>query len=203
LRIGSPHKYIAVCSGFFQLHGLKLRKSFCEDFQVLEMAQLRGTPPKRFILQTRARNDVVNSQSCEPDERTRNLYHAFRKPHHRWKNRKGACGVYNCAGLVWSNRRTSIYDENEYSKILHDDGYRPIATEEELQPGDIVIYLRRTADNSHDTLHMGIVFSLDRVGSTTVRWVLSKWSDQYGEDIHLLNDVPEHYGDYLTQFYRS
>jgi hypothetical protein len=49
---------------------------------------------------------------------------------------------------------------------------------------------------------VGIVLYFDDVGATTVRWVLSKWSDQYGEDIHKLKDVPEYYGDYLIEFYR-
>jgi hypothetical protein len=169
---------------------------------MFEIARLVGTPPKRFILQTRERRDVANSQSCEPDEKTRTLYHGFRKPHPFWKNRKAACGVYNCAGLVWANRRTSIYDENEYSKILNDDGYRSIASEEQLQPGDIVIYLRRTADNLRNTLHVGIVLCLDKVGATTFKWILSKWSDQYGEDIHKLKDVPEHYDNCRIEFYR-
>lgn len=164
---------------------------------MLEMARLKGTPSERFILQTRERHDVANAQACEPDERTRTFYQIFRKPHPFWKLRKAACGVYNCAGLVWANRRTSIYDESEYSKILDDDGYHPIP-EEQLQPGDIVIYLRRTTER--DTLHVGTVLYLDQVGTTTVTWVLSKWSDQYGEDIHKLNDVPGHYGDYLLEF---
>lgn len=169
---------------------------------MLELARFVGTPPKTILLQTRERRDVANCQSCEPDEKTMILYHVFQRSHPFWQNRKAACGVYNCAGLVWANRRTSIYDENEYSKILKDDGYRPIETEEQLQPGDIVIYLRRTADNSRTTLHVGIVLYFDDVGATTVRWVLSKWSDQYGEDIHKLKDVPEYYGDYLIEFYR-
>ncbi|MDO9533498.1 MAG: hypothetical protein Q7O12_15415 [Deltaproteobacteria bacterium] len=168
---------------------------------MLEMARLVGTPPEGIILQTRARNYLANSQSCEPDDRTRNLYGRFRSPHIDWKNRKPACGVYNCFGLVWANRRTSIYSENDLLKILTDDGYRPIINEKDLQPGDIVIYLRRTAGNSRDTLHVAKVLNLDRVGSITVPWLLSKWSDQYGEDIHKLRDVPTYYGNYLIELW--
>jgi hypothetical protein len=141
---------------------------------------------------------VDNAQAYEPDEKTRTLYNVFRKPHPFWKLRKTACGVYNCAGLVWANRRTSIYEENEYLKILMDDGYRP-TTEEQLQPGDIVIYLTLTTERN--TIHVGIVLYLDHIGTTTVPWILSKWHEQYGEDIHILKDVPEYYGNYLIEFW--
>jgi hypothetical protein len=102
---------------------------------------------------------------------------------------------------VWASRRTAIYEENDLLKILANDGYRRIATEGQLQPGDIVFYLRRTEDNSRDTLHVAIVLYLDQVGSITVPWLLSKWSDQYGEDIHKLRDVPTYYGDYLIELW--
>ena len=153
-----------------------------------------------IILQTRKRQDVGNSQSYEPDEKTRGLYYVFRKPHLSWENRRDACGVYNCAGLVWANRRTSIYEEDEFSKILNDDGYR-LLPQEHLQPNDIVIYRRKALNNERNTLHVGIILRIDLIGKIPVTWVLSKWSDQYGEDIHKLNDVPEHYGDFLIEFW--
>lgn len=168
---------------------------------MLEMARLVGTPPKGIILQTRAGHDVANSQSCEPDDRTRNLYDRFRSPHFDWKNRKPACGFYNCFGLVWASRRTSIYSENDLLKILADDGYHPLADENDLQPGDIVVYLRGTEHNSRDTLHIALVLYLDQVGSIPVPWLLSKWSDQYGEDIHKLRDVPMYYGNYIIELW--
>jgi len=168
---------------------------------MLELARLIGTPPERIILQTRKRRDVANIQSCEPDERTRTFYQRFRVPHLSWKNRKDACGIYNCFGLVWANRRTSIYGEDDFKNILADDGYRLLTTEGQLQPGDIVIYLSRNANNLRNTLHVGIVLNFDQIGLTRVPWVLSKWSDQYGEDIHKLKDVPEQYGDYLIELW--
>ncbi len=168
---------------------------------MFELARLVGTPRREIILQTRVGHSVPNSQSCEPDEKTKTLYDLFRKQHPFWKPRKAACGIYNCAGLAWANRRTSIYDENAYSKIIKDDGYRPIATEEQLQPGDIVIYLRPTIDNLRNTLHVGIVLISDEIGEIKIHWVLSKWSDQYGEDIHKIRDIPSYFGEYLVELW--
>lgn len=164
---------------------------------MLEMARLIGTPRGKIILQTRAGRNLENSQSCEPDARIRDRYNLFRRNHFSWVNRKPACGVYNCFGLVWASRRTSIYDESEFSKILTDDGYRQLALDEQPQPGDIVLYLYQTGDTLRDTLHVAIVLELGKVGTSVVPRVLSKWSDVFGEDIHVLTDVPK------NEYYRN
>lgn len=155
---------------------------------MLEIARLVGTPPKRIILQTQAGRTVENSQSYEPDVRTKGRYSLLRRKHSNWINRKPACGVYNCFGLVWASRRTSIYDESEISKILTDDGYRMLATEEQIQHGDVILY--RLDSN---TLHAAIVLELRQLqlGSSTIPWVLSKWGPIFGEDIHHFRDVPD------------
>lgn len=164
---------------------------------MLEMARLIGTPRGKIILQTRAGRNLENSQSCEPDAKIRNCYNLFRRNQFAWVNRKPACGVYNCFGLVWASRRTSIYDESEISKILTDDGYRQLAPDEQPQPGDIVLYLRQPGDTLRDTLHAAIVLELEKVGTYVVPRVLSKWSDVFGEDIHVLTAVPE------NEYYRN
>ncbi len=155
---------------------------------MLELARLLGTPQK-IILQTRRGQNIDNSQSCTPDEMTIRRYNLLRSKHASWRNRKQPCGFYNCFGLVWASRRTSIYEESEISKILIDDGYRQI-TEVEMQPGDIVLY--RFQGN---TLHaaMFIEFREIQLGKSPVPWVLSKWGDVFGEDFHPINDVPGHF----------
>jgi hypothetical protein len=176
-----------------------IKKSFCENFlitlwnfQMFEMARLGGTPLKRIILQTREGRNVENTQSCEPDATIRNSYDQLRGKHFAWVNRKSAYGVYNCFGLVWASRRTSIYDENDISKILKDDGYRQLVNEGQLQPGDVVLY--RLNGN---TLHAAIVLELKPLhpGTSKIPWVLSKWNDVSGEDIHALRDIPECFRD--------
>jgi len=170
------------------------------DLQMLEMARLVGTPPKGIILQTRAGRYVENSQSCEPDARIRDCYNLFRRNHFAWVNRKPACGVYNCFGLVWASRRTALYKESDIASILTDDGYRRLVSDENPQPGDIVLYLH-PSDNTRNTLHASMVVELKQLGTSTIEWVLSKWNDAFGEDIHALRDVPEHFGDCQVEFW--
>jgi hypothetical protein len=162
---------------------------------MLEIARLIGTPAEKFILQTRLRREVENNQSCEPDAAIRAHYDLLRRGHFAWVNRKPACGVYNCFGLVWANRRTSIYEESAISKILKDDGYRKLATDEQPCPGDIVIYLHTGRENSRNTLHAAILLRLDQLGTEWVPWVLSKWGDAFGEDIHTIKDIPKDFED--------
>jgi hypothetical protein len=156
---------------------------------MLEMARLIGTPPKEIILQTRVGHDVTNSQSCEPDQRSRYRYDLIRRDHLAWVNRKPACGVYNCFGLVWASRRTAIYDEQSVSQILTEDGYRQLRSDEQPLPGDIVLYLR-SSNEIRDTLHAAIILELEQHGAGKVPRVLSKWNDVCGEDIHAIRDVP-------------
>lgn len=165
---------------------------------MLEVARLVGTHPKEIILQTREGRCVKNEQSCEPDARIRVCYDRIRRDHLAWVDRKPACGVYNCFGLIWASRRTSIYDESEISKILTDDGYRQLATDRELQPGDVVLY--RLPGN---TLHAAMVMELRQLHSRGPRvpWVLSKWGSVFGEDLHPLMDVPRDIEGCLVEFW--
>jgi hypothetical protein len=156
---------------------------------MLEMARLVGTPPKEIILQTRVGHCIPNSQSCEPDACSRARYDRIREAH-AWVHRKPACGVYNCFGLVWANRRTAIYEEQGISQILDEDGYRKLRIDEQPLPGDIVIYLM-FSDQIRNTYHAGVIMELvkQRIGGN-VPWVLSKWDGVCGEDMHEIRDVP-------------
>ncbi len=168
-----------------------------QDFKLFEIARLKGTPSGKIILQTRLGHNVKNSQSCQPDAAIQKRYQLLRKKHLGWITRKAACGFYNCFGLVWANRRTAIYEESEISKILSDDGFRQIKTESQLQPGDVVLY--RLDDN---ICHAAIVLELRPLqsGTRNIPWVLSKWSDAFGEDIHALLDVPDILRDCQVEF---
>jgi hypothetical protein len=169
---------------------------------MLELARLIGTPQKKIVLQTRAGRNIANSQSCEPGEIIHINYNRLSRQHPGWRRRKPACGIYNCFGLIWASRRTSIYDENEITKILIDDGYHRLDDETKLLPGDIVIYLSRT-DRERDTLHAAVILAMEMIGTAAIPFVISKWSDAYGEDIHALRDLPtgDHYRDCIIEFW--
>lgn len=157
---------------------------------MLEMARLVGTPPKEIILQTRAGHCVKNSQSCEPDAKSRARYDLIRRNHLAWVHRKPACGVYNCFGLVWASRRTAIYEEQSISQILLEDGYRKLGIDEQPLPGDIVLYLQFSGEN-RDTYHASVILEIHPPGPGKLPWVLSKWNGVCGEDIHEILDVPQ------------
>lgn len=166
---------------------------------MLEKARLVGTPPKEIILQTRAGHCVPNSQSCEPEARNRARYDMIRR-NHAWVNRKPACGVYNCFGLVWASRRTAIYEEQSISQILIEDGYRLLQTDEQPLPGDLVLYLHLSGE-VRDTCHAAIIMKLEQRGPGMVPWLLSKWNDVCGEDIHAIRDVPPSLGNCAIEFW--
>jgi hypothetical protein len=167
---------------------------------MLEMARLVGTPPKEIILQTRAGNCVANNQACDPDARNLYIYNLLRGNHLAWVNRKLACGVYNCFGLVWASRRTAIYEERSVSQIIMEDGYRELRIEEQPQPGDVVVYLHLSGE-IRNTLHAAVILKLEQRGPGKVPLLLSKWNDSCGEDIHEIRDVPQSFGNYVIEFW--
>jgi len=104
-----------------------------------------------------------------------------------WKQRKPACGTYNCAGLVWASRRTSIFEEEEYVKIMNEDGYRELQENESPEIGDIVIYSWHT----RGIIHIGMLTSFESLHSSgsDLPVILSKWNSISSEDFHLVDDV--------------
>lgn len=111
-------------------------------------------------------------------------YKRLLSKHGRWTPRRPPSGEYNCAGHVWASRRTCIYEESEYRKILDDDGYRRVT---EPMPDDLAIYV----DEAAGILHIGRIVELTpgiAEGSPRIPLVVSKWSDWTGEVCHLVTD---------------
>ena len=93
--------------------------------------------------------------------------------------------TYNCMGMVFASRRTWIEPEH-VAMILQDDGYRPVSDEDELYPGDVVIY----RDNRGEVSHVGIVtdIRINLIQASREITVLSQWGES-GEYLHLVDDV--------------
>lgn len=151
---------------------------------VFSGVKLLGTTETSIALSTKRGRSIANGQAGEPDYQSRQSYARERSKHGEWFERKPACGTYNCYGHIFAARRTSIYEDAEIDKILEDDDYRPLRVDESPQVGDIVLYLwlgkRR---------HVGLVVKVDYLENTPVPYVLSKWSDAWGESIHKYRDV--------------
>ena len=98
---------------------------------------------------------------------------------------------YNCMGMVFASRRTSL-DIKDLNDILKHDEYKRVY-EIDVELGDIVVY--RDQDRS-DIRHVGIIAD-KRLVLAEGRWdlsVMSKWGEQ-GEYYHHIDDVPEVYGE--------
>ena len=89
---------------------------------------------------------------------------------------------YDCAGMVFANRRALVTVDN-IRTILRLDGYRRVQ-EEELAAGDIVLY-----ENQDGPTHVGLVTLAKTAGVKDIR-VLSKWG-YAGEIEHHLHVVPQ------------
>jgi hypothetical protein len=109
---------------------------------MFESAILLGNTQSSIVLQTRLGNPIENTIEAEPGEHGhRKFQRLIEKFGARWEVRCLARGRYNCAGLVFANRRTSIFDPQLYMKILNDDGYRRLASVGQASPGDVVTYV--------------------------------------------------------------
>ena len=96
---------------------------------------------------------------------------------------------YNCMGMMFACRRTSI-DVSELDMIIEDDGYRTIE-EGELKIGDIVVYSRDGVEASH--VAQVVALLVDPNVADPIR-VLSKWGVDGGEYFHPMRQVSEAYG---------
>ena len=156
---------------------------------MFENIQLIGMRERKIVLQTRMGNSIKNDQSAEPGEQDiRRFDHIFAE--HDWTLRKKPCGMYNCFGLIWAARRTSIYDLNGVETILEDDGYRKLSAGEKPLFGDIALYL--FPPPNAEIWHAGLVCELREfinLNISPVPWVLSKLNDVYGEVLHKAEDV--------------
>ena len=101
------------------------------------LSELIGSPQNGIPLVTSKGNQIGNMQGAKV---AAGRVLAFREMCARqinWNFRRDSYGLYNCAGLVWASRRTGISQNEEWLKILADDGYR-----QTLHPilDDLVLY---------------------------------------------------------------
>src|SRR4051812_48949784 len=97
------------------------------------------TTTRTLQLQTKLGHEIGNQIAPPPSARHISDYDRLRDS--SWRNRRPACGEYNCFGHVFAARRTSIYEDVEVTKILEDDGYRKLDPNESPKPEDIIIYV--------------------------------------------------------------
>lgn len=173
---------------------------------MFELPHLAGSRERGIEVQTRLAARIPNSQALEPDSQSVAVFERLLEKHPNWILRKRPCGIYNCAGHAWASRRTAIYEQKWYERILQDDGYRRIGVSEEPSHSDLAIYFIL---GSRQIMHVGIVTELrwvEHSGSSSsagqrIPWVLSKWNDASGEVLHHVNDVPFGEGNWEVSFW--
>lgn len=152
------------------------------------LAHIRGN----LVVQTRTGREVANYfdgnrpafgifQACDGARRE------FKSARHRPTE---PSAHYNCHGLTFAGRRTSIESPDEVLDILSDDGYERIPRHE-VMSGDVVVYFK---DGAPD--HSGIVMSTEVFGDM---WILSKWGELH-EVVHRPSDCVYDASD--IRFYR-
>ena len=145
-----------------------------------------------ITLQTRMGNEIPNIQSHEISALERNQFPYYEKGHPYVKFRTPPSPIYNCHGLVFASKRTSIFSDI-LQTILKDDCYTEIKQEEVL-PGDIILYYTEDGDIEHS----GIVIS-EPDANLNIPQVVSKWG-RYKEVVHSANDCPYSFAD--VRYYR-
>lgn len=102
---------------------------------------------------------------------------------------RSAASRYNCMGMLFASRRTSI-DTDLWPLIQVDDEYRQLTPSEVPQPGDVIVY-RRDGNLSHLGLVLEVKTNLSDASVSAT--VLSQWGYS-GEYVHPEGQVPTLHG---------
>lgn len=150
-------------------------------------------PGRSIALQTKLCNDIANWQPDALATSVLNQIADLPVKYPKMIPRSGSIATYNCHGYTFASRRTWIEAVSEIQKILSEDGYREIPSNQMLA-GDVIIYF----DSDGDAEHSGFVVvpAREPMGIPTV---CSKWGG-YAEVIHAANYGPYNSGRW--KFYR-
>jgi hypothetical protein len=134
---------------------------------------------RTLALQTAEGSDIPNEQYLEvPDLEFNKLPEIAKVFGADIELRAKPTGVYNCHGLVFASRRTTIFEPEILPKILKDDCY--VAVEDKhVMPGDIILYFKPNGE----IVHSGIVMSKPQP-PFNIPLICSKWGHN-GEFLHL------------------
>lgn len=105
--------------------------------------------------------------------------------------------IFNCHGLTFASRRTSIHEEDVVRRLLaNEDDYTEMHIRDVL-PGDIVVYY-----GPRNTIpHTGVVISMPQERDFGMPWIVSKWG-HFREYMHRANQVPPQWSYETLKFYR-
>ncbi len=149
------------------------------------LSELIGSPQNEIPLVTSKGNQIGNAQGANVSAGRISAFRDMCARRINWNFRRDSYGLYNCAGMIWASRRTGISQNEDWLKILRDDGYGLT-----LDPvlDDLVLY-RDSVDRSY--LHVGRIVGIApgvSESSPKIPIVLSKWGHDLGECVHFAHD---------------
>ena len=141
-------------------------------------------------LDTRKGNYIENIRSDERCPAALSDAYDGHKKEHPGIEARSLSARYNCMGLVFASRRTSIDVDPTIKLILEDDEYTLVAETKDVQEGDIIVYYKDKRPT-----HVGIVA---RIGKSIEKaefniTILSQWGRD-GEYFHSVDNIPSYYG---------
>ncbi len=159
--------------------------------EIVSPGQIRRS---EIALQTRVGWNIPNSQSFDAGllDEHQLQEHKRRYPHAEF--RTGLIPVFNCHGLTFAARRTSIWETPSVQHILADDHYEEVYRDN-ICPGDVILYV---SSEDGDIEHSGIVVEVPRP-PLFVPKIWSKWG--FGaEVVHYANNCPYDFSQ--ARYYR-
>jgi hypothetical protein len=147
-----------------------------------------------IALETRCRNKIPNYQSNELAIFESNQFDIYKRKYILVNYRTAAIPFYNCHGMTFASRRTGIHDINFLRKILEDDGYIEVSSNE-IKEGDVALYYSRSGDIEHS----GIVVETPKHGGIFIPRIYSKWGKGF-EVVHSIAECP--YDATNVKYYR-
>ncbi|MGO8761968.1 MAG: hypothetical protein ACLP2P_02765 [Desulfobaccales bacterium] len=147
---------------------------------------------KSIIVQTRQGNNILNEQLFTISSFEQNQFPEYIM-YVNAKFRTKPTAIYNCHGLTFASKRTNIFDVDQLFKILEEDRYFEIASEDIL-PGDIILYFSPEGDIEHS----GVVIR-EPDAYLKIPQIYSKWG-KYCEAIHFANNCPYDFSN--VKYYR-
>ncbi len=156
--------------------------------------------PGSIKLATRAGSWISNEQWDEYHPQQLQIAKSVMENIHKGIIVRSLTARYNCHGMTFASRRTSIFDPAVVQMILEEDGYAKLEDRNDAERGDVFVF-RRSPD--HPILHSGIVFNYRLSPKTPDKKFefLSQWG-RNGEYFHdeecakgVFGDVCEFYSD--------
>ena len=147
-----------------------------------------------LALETAKRSPIPNGEGGELDEQEVRTFHGM------WQHftnvatlRHGPTQRYNCHGATFASRRTGIWDDALIFRILSEDDYKEVPTDD-VRPGDTIVYF----NDINAPVHSGLVIQRPTQATFYIPLVCSKWG-RYGEYVHEGDKSP--YG-FNVRYYR-